>query len=140
MPNRRLLATLTIALLAALLAVLTVAVLAGGGNDATPAERVRSVVTRFGEASAEKDYQEICDVLLAQALVDNVEEYGLPCEIALKQGLGNVKEPRLTIGAVIVKGDRASARVKTTAASQFGSTDTLELRLVDDEWRIAALG
>lgn len=140
MPNRRLLAKLTIALLAGLFAALIVAVLAGGGNDATPAERVRGVVTRFGEASAQKDYQQICDELLAQALVDNVEQYGLPCEIAIKQGLGDVKAPRLTIDLVTVKGDRASALVRTTAASQLASTDTLELRLVDDQWRIAALG
>ena len=123
-----------------LIPILTLVLLAGCGDDTSSEAEVRGVVTAFGEASAEKDYQEICDELLAQPLVDNVEQYGLPCELALKEGLGKVQAPRLTIGAVTVKGDRASARVKTTAKSQFTSTDTLKLRRFEDEWRIAALG
>jgi len=126
--------------LGTLIAFATLALLAGCGGDAASEKEVRGVVTAFGEASAKKDYQRICDDLLARSLVDNVEQYGLPCEIALKEGLGTVQAPRLTIGAVTVQGDRASARVKTTAKSQFSSTDTLKLRRVDDQWRIAALG
>lgn len=123
----------------ALIASVTFVLLAGCGDDMAENE-VRGVVTAFGEASAKKDYQQICDELLAQPLVDNVEQYGLPCELALKEGLGKVQAPRLTINAVTVNGDRASARVKTMAESQFTSTDTLKLRRVEDEWRIAALG
>lgn len=122
-----------------LLVVLTVAVLTGGGNDATPEARVRAVVTRFGEASAKKDYQVICDELLSSSLVKAVEQYGLPCELALKRALGSVEKPEITLGRVTVDGDRASVRITTAAAGQFPSSDTLALRLVDDEWRIAAL-
>lgn len=124
-----------------LIPALTLVVLAGCGGDAASQEEqeVRGVVTAFGEASAKKDYQRICDDLLAKSLIKNVEQYGLPCEIAFKEGLGKVQAPRLTINAVTVNGDRASARVKTTAKSQFTSTDTLKLRRVDGQWRIAAL-
>ena len=122
------------------IASVTLVLLAGCGDDAASKKEVRGVVTAFGEASAKKDYQQICDDLLAKTLVDNVEQYGLPCELALKEGLGKVQAPRLTIGAVTVNGDRASARVKTAAKSQVSSTDTLKLRRVDDQWRIAALG
>ena len=122
------------------LLVATVAALVGCGEKApTPEDEVRDVVTRFGEANAEKDYQAICDELLAAALVDNVEQYGLPCEIAFKQGIGDVRAPTLELGAVRVDGDRASARVTTTAQGQPASTDTLALRRVGDQWRIAAL-
>jgi len=138
-PTQRLLATLTLLLLAGLTLALAFVLLVGG-DDATPEDEVRGVVTRFGEASAAKDYQEICDELLAEELVDNVEQFGLPCELALKQGLGEVKAPQLALGLVTVKGDRASARVKTTARGQKPSADTLTLRRIDDEWRIAALG
>ena len=124
----------------ALIASVTFVLLAGCGDDMAAENEVRGVVTAFGEASAKKDYQQICDELLAKPLVDNVEQYGLPCELALKEGLGRVQAPRLTINAVTVNGDRASARVKTMAKSQFTSTDTLKLRRVEDEWRIAALG
>jgi ketosteroid isomerase-like protein len=122
-----------------LLLALTV-VLAGCGEDTSPEEEVRSTVTRFADASADKDYQVMCDELLAPALVTNVEQYGLPCELALKRGLGDVKAPKLTLGKVEVKGDRATARVTTTATGQEPSTDTLALRRLDDGWRIAALG
>ncbi len=131
---------LTAAALAVLLVVVLVAVLTGGGNDATPEERVRAVVTRFGAASAKKDYQVICDELLAPTLVEAVVQYGLPCELALQRALGTVKNPEITLGTVAVKGERATVRVTTAAAGQFPSSDTLSLRLVNDEWRIAALG
>ncbi len=111
-----------------------------GKEERRPQDDVRAAVTRFGEATVKKDYQVICDELLAPALVKNVEQYGLPCELALKQGLGEVKRPKLTIGAITVEGDRATARVTTAAQGQKGSTDDLALRLVADEWRIAALG
>ncbi len=120
-----------------LIPALTLVVLAGCGGDIAAEAEVRGVVTAFGAATAKKDYQKICDELLAQALVDNAEQYGLPCEVAIKQGLGKVQAPRLTISAVTVKGDRASARVKTGAKSQFNATETLKLRRVDDEWRIS---
>lgn len=101
---------------------------------------MRSTVTRFADASAKKDYQALCDELLAPTLVQNVEQYGLPCELAIKQGLGDVRDPKLTLGEIAVKGDRASAEVTTQATGQKGSTDTLDLRRVSGEWRIAALG
>lgn len=122
------------------LALVLLVLFTGCGEDTSPEANVRSVVTRFGDASAKKDYQVICDELLAPALVGNVEQYGLPCELALKQGLGGVREPKLTLGAVEVDGERASARVTTMAKGQKPSTDTLALRLVTGEWRIAALG
>ncbi|MBA2348620.1 MAG: hypothetical protein H0V81_10035 [Solirubrobacterales bacterium] len=120
-------------------AALVILVLAGCGG-ATPREEVEATVTRFAEASAQKDYQMLCDQLLAPALVQNVEQYGLPCELAIKQGLGDVREPKLTLGKITVKDDRASAEVTTQAKGQMGSTDTLDLRRVSGEWRIAALG
>lgn len=114
-------------------------VLAGCGG-ASPREEVQTTVTRFAEASATKDYQALCDELLAPSLVQNVEQYGLPCELAIKQGLGDVREPKLTLGKITVREDRASAEVTTQAKGQKRSTDTLDLRRVAGEWRIAALG
>ena len=122
-----------------LIATPTLVLLAGCGG-ASPEEEVRGVVTRFAAASAEKDYQVICDELFASTLVDNAEQYGLPCEIAVKPGLDGVRAPELTIKAVTVKGDRASARVATDAANQTPSTVTLGLRRIADKWRITSQG
>ena len=103
------------------------------------AERVLTVVESFGQATAAKDYQRLCDDLLAPKLVDEVESQGLPCEVALKQGLGEVSAPKLTIGQIGVNGDNATADVRSTAAGEEPSRDTLELVRVNDSWYIASL-
>jgi hypothetical protein len=109
------------------------------GEEVSDAERVRSAVEAFGNASAAKDYQRLCDDLLAPRLVEEVESAGLPCEVALKQGLGDVSSPRLTIGAIHVDGDKATADVRSSAQGQKPSRDTLQLVRVNDSWRIASL-
>ena len=65
---------------------------------------------------------------------------GLPCETALEQGLGAVRDPRLTIGRVQVDGDKASVEVRTSAAGETPSKDTLKLVNVDGTWKISSLG
>jgi hypothetical protein len=111
-----------------------------GEGGPTPEEQVRSTVTAFGRATAAKDYQTLCDRLLAPSLVEDVESIGLPCEVAMRQGLGGVLEPRLTIGRIQVKDDTASAEVRTAAAGEEPSKDTLELVNLDGEWKISSLG
>ena len=116
-------------------------VLAGCGDQGpTPEEQVRSTVTEFGRATAAKDYQALCDRLLAPSLVEEVEAVGLPCAVAMRQGLEDVREPRLTIGRVEVREDRATAEIRTSAAGEEPSRDTLELVNVDGTWKISSLG
>ena len=123
--------------LAALLAL--AGLVCGCGDGPSDSERVRTVVESFGQATAAKDYQRLCDDLLAPKLVDEVESQGLPCEVALKQGLGEVSAPKLTIGQIGVNGDNATADVRSTAAGEEPSRDTLELVRVNDSWYIASL-
>jgi hypothetical protein len=123
---------LTAALLGLLLA------LSGCGGTPDP-EKVRTVVEAFGAATKAKDYQRLCDELLAPKLVEEVERVGLPCEVALRQGLGEVQSPELTIGRIEVDGDNATADVRTAAAGELPSRDKLELVRFGDGWRIASL-
>jgi hypothetical protein len=123
--------------LAALLALAGLVCGCGGGPSDT--DRVHAVVAAFGQATAAKDYQRLCDQLLAPKLVGEVEQQGLPCEVALKQGLGEVEAPKLTIGQIEVKGDAATADVRSTAAGEAPSRDTLKLVRVNDAWYIASL-
>src|SRR5829696_8327514 len=95
--------------LAALLMV--AAGLSGCGGGPSDSEQVHATVEAFGKASAAKDYQRLCDRLLAPKLVSEVEAQGLPCEVALQQGLGEVQAPTLTIGKIEVEGDNATAEV-----------------------------
>src|SRR4051795_6176122 len=123
-----------------LLVALLLVFAACGDSGPNDSEQVHSVVERFGRASAAKDYQTLCDKLLAPKLVSQVESAGLPCEVALKQGLGDVKAPTLTIGKIEVHGDTATAQVQSAAQGQPPSRDTLQLvRADDDSWRIASL-
>jgi hypothetical protein len=123
-----------------IVAVLAVSgLLCGCGDGPSDTELVHDAVEAFGQASAAKDYQRLCDDVLAPKLVSEVESAGLPCELALKQGLGDVSAPRLTIGTIRVKGDSATADVQSSAAGEQPSRDTLQLVRVDESWRIASL-
>jgi hypothetical protein len=121
--------------------VLVALLVAGCGDQGpTPEEQVRSAVAEFGRATAAKDYQTLCDDLLSPTLIDDVEAVGLPCEVALREGLADVREPRLTIGRIQIEGERATAEVSTAAAGQRPSRDTLRLESVSGVWKIASLG
>jgi hypothetical protein len=120
---------------------LALLILAGCGEQGpTPEEQVRATITDFGRATAAKDYTALCDRILAPSLVEEVESIGLPCERALAQGLGEVEDPRLTIGRVDVREDEASAQVRTSAAGEEPSQDTLRLVNLDGVWKISSLG
>jgi hypothetical protein len=122
---------------AAVLAAL--ALLSGCGSEPSDEEQVRSTLSAFGKATADKDYERMCEELLAPALVEQVKRIGLPCEIALEQGLGEVRSPRLAVGRVTVDGERARAEVRTSAEGQPPSRDTVQLTKIEGSWRIASL-
>lgn len=107
--------------------------LRGGRDDET---LVREALSRFETASAHKDYQTLCDDLLASSYVRQTASSGLPCEVALRTGLEDVKNPKLEVISVEVNGDRAAARVRGTAAGQVPGEDVYTLVREHDEWRI----
>jgi hypothetical protein len=120
---------------------LVLLILAGCGESGpTPEEQVRSTVAEFGRATAAKDYAALCDRLLAPELIEEVESIGLPCERALRRGLGDVEDPRLTIGRIEIREDEASAEVRTSVAGEEPSQDTLQLVNLDGVWKISSLG
>ena len=126
---------------AAIGAVLACALVAGCGDSGPSDEQqVRQTLTDFGRATSAKDYQALCDRIFAKQLTDKLSQVGLPCEVAMQQSLGEVKDPRLTIGKITVKDAAATAEVRTSASGQQPSQDTVELRRVDGTWRISSLG
>ena len=110
-----------------------------GEKEPTAEEQVRTTLTAFSRATAAKDYQALCDRLLAPSLIADLKKIGLPCEIALQKGLGDVRQPRLLVGRVTVKGKTAVADVRTSASGQPPSQDAITLERTDDGWRIASL-
>jgi hypothetical protein len=116
------------------------AALAGCGGGPSDEQQVRQAVTAFGRATASKDYRRLCDDLLAPKLIEQVQQIGLPCEAALRKGLGSVRDAQLVVGRVTVAGRTARAEVRTSAAGETPSRDVLSLAKVKGRWRIASLG
>ena len=130
-------------LLAALAAAaLALALLATGCGDQEPSpeQQVRTTLDDFGKATTGRDYQALCDRIFAPQLVDKLKQVGLPCEVALQQSLGAVKDPRITVGKITVTDKLAKAEIRTSASGQEPSQDTIELVPVDGTWRISSLG
>jgi hypothetical protein len=123
-----------------LLLVLAACVLAGCGESGpSEEEQVRSTLAEFQRATEAGDYRALCDRVLAPDLIETVEQIGLPCEVALEKGFEDVEDPRLTVGAIDVNADRATAEVRSSAAGESPSQDTVELVKVGDGWRVASL-
>ena len=97
---------------------------------------VRDTLERYAQAVERKDYQALCDDLLAERLIDNLRRVGAPCEIALQQGLRDVQKPSIVVESVEVDGDTASAVARTTAAGEEPSKDTIRLAKEDGDWKI----
>ena len=119
--------------LLAAVVVIVLLQLRGGRDDEA---LVRDALARYEQASADKDYQTLCDELLAASYVRQTASSGLPCEVALKTALEDVRNPTLDVLSVEVNGDRALARVRGTAAGQVPGEANYTLVREDDAWRI----
>jgi len=131
---------------AAVLALALGVTACGGGSDRpkgpSPAQdraAVRGTLLKLEQATAAHDYATMCDQVLARTLVQRVAGAGLPCETALRLGLGKVHQPRLQVATIKVTGNRALAQVYSGAAHQKASTDVVQLVREGGSWRVAAL-
>jgi hypothetical protein len=123
-----------------LLLLLAACLLAGCGESGpTGEEQVRATLADFQRATEAGDYEALCDRILAPELIDSVEQIGLPCKMALEKAFEDVEDPQLTVGAVEIRDGRATAEVRSSAAGEAPSQDTVELVRVGDGWRIASL-
>jgi hypothetical protein len=123
--------------------LLLAAVLAGcgGKTPTTPEDAVRGTLTRFADAVEGKDYGTLCTSVFAPNLVDALQEVGLTCKATMEKGFADVRSPQLSVDQVKVSGDKASARVRTSALDQPTSSDTVQLeKFKGSGWRITQLG
>ena len=126
------------AAVAAAAATLTFA-LSAAGCGASDQQQVRDTLKRYQAATARQDYDALCNRVLAQSLIDRLAQVGLPCDQALRIGLGTVRNPKLEILKIKVTGVLALALVRSSAAGQPASTDTIRLTKNGDRWRISSL-
>ena len=124
-----------------LLVLVAACALAGCGDSGpTDEQRIRTTLSEFQRATAARDYRALCDRILAPKLIETVKQIGLPCEVALQKGFENVEDPRIAVGAIDVRDDKATAEVRSSAAGEPPSQDTVELVRIGDGWRISSLG
>jgi hypothetical protein len=116
------------------------ALLVGAAGCGTSDEdKVRDTLATFEKATAAHDYKTLCTRVLAKPLVQRLSNVGLPCEVALQRGLAGVTSPQLTVLRVKVRGDVALAVVRSAAAGQPTSRDTIRLVREGDDWRVSTL-
>jgi hypothetical protein len=123
-----------------LLVIAACALVGCGQSGPTDEDKIRSTLAQFQRATAARDYAAMCDRILAPKLVETVKQIGLPCEVALEKGFEGVRDPRLTVGLITVADETATAQVRSSAAGQESSEDTVDLVRAGDGWRIASLG
>jgi hypothetical protein len=113
----------------------------GGGDDpkpiAGPAKDVATTIQRFQKATAARDFATICEQLLAAAT--RREAGGDQCPDVLDQRARGIRRPRIRIVAIEVQGDRAQARVRTTATGQAVTTNVIRLVREDGRFRVLSL-
>lgn len=110
-----------------------------GSREPSDAEQVRTLLADFATATREKDYGTLCDEIFSPSLLKGVQGIGLPCEVAMRNSLGEVENPRLTVGNVQVDDGKARAEVRTSADNQEPSRDTLEMVRLKGGWRVSSL-
>ena len=122
-----------------LLLLVTAGTIAGCGGGPSDEQQIRAALAEFQQATASHDYKALCERILAPKLIETVKQIGLPCELALQKGFEDVRDPQLSVGAITVEEDRATARVRSSAAGQEPSEDRVQLVKIDERWRIASL-
>jgi hypothetical protein len=118
---------------AAAAASLVIAVAAAGCGSSNE-QQVRDTLKRYEQATARQDYDALCNKVLARALIDRLAQVGLPCDQALRIGLGTVRNPKLEVLKIKVTGVLALALVRSSAAGQ-----PIRLTKSGDKWRISSL-
>jgi hypothetical protein len=121
------------------LAATVALILAAAGCGASDQQQVRDTLKRYEQATARQDFDALCSRVLARSLIDRLAQVGLPCDQALRIGLGTVRNPKLEILKIKITDKLALALVRSSATGQPTSTDTIRLTKDGDKWRISSL-
>lgn len=113
--------------------------LSAAGCGSSDQQQVRDTLKRYEQATARQDYDALCSRVLAHSLIDRLAQVGLPCDQALRIGLGTVRNPKLQVLKIRITDKLALALVRSSASGQPTSTDTIRLAKDGGKWRISSL-
>jgi hypothetical protein len=124
---------------ARVLVTFAVIVAVAGCGSVSASDQVRAKVRQFATATAGGNTGELCDQVLAPALVSRITAAGLSCLQAMKVFVSSVSHPTLSISKVTVRGAAASAVVLAGAAGQTAALESVQLVRTARGWRLASL-
>jgi hypothetical protein len=100
-------------------------------------KEVARVVARLETATRRRQFNVLCDQLFTEAARGRAG--GKDCVALLRETAKDVRRARIRLLEVKINGDRATARVRTTAQGQTAVEETIDLVRKKDGYRIAAL-
>ena len=129
--------------LVALAAVAAVLIARATRDDDTPRvsgapKDVVATVQAFGRALAARDFAAICDEMFTVEAREAAG--GDSCRSTLAQSAAGVRDPRIVIRAVTVRGEQATATVVAQQRGKRPAVDVIELQRERGRYRIAAVG
>jgi hypothetical protein len=101
-------------------------------------QKVASVVEQLEKAARADKPGTVCTTLLSDSLLATLKKLGTTCTTGVKDAFADADSFDLTVDAVAITGDKATAKV-TSGSGSKEKTDTLELDRTGTAWKIASL-
>jgi hypothetical protein len=125
------------------LALLTVLIARGCGDDESAPETgdaraAVAAVTAFEQAIVDRDYARICERLFTVEAREAAG--GGNCQSVLAQNAGRIRNPRVQITSVVLRGDTAAVSVVAQVRGGPEVPDTIRLARDKDGYRISSAG
>jgi hypothetical protein len=139
--RRRTVALAGLAVVAVAVAAIVVAILSGRQDTPPVSGAAKDVVTtvrQFESALAGRDWAGICDRLYTSRA--RAAAGGAHCPSALAQSAGGLRDPRVRIVSVVVRGQAATVTVAASVNGKAPITDAIELQREDGVYRIESAG
>ena len=127
--------------MAVVAAVVLVARLSGREDTPSVSGAAADVVTtvrQFESALAGRDWAGICNRLYTSKA--RAAAGGSRCPAALAQSAGGLRDPRVRIVSVVVRGSAATVTVAASVNRKPPVTDAIQLEREDGQYRIASAG
>jgi hypothetical protein len=100
-------------------------------------KQVADVIARLERATRRRDFPVLCDQLFTPSA--RARAGGKDCVALLRETAKDVRRARIRLLDVRIEGDRATARVRTTAEGQTAVEETINLVRRRGRYRISAL-
>jgi hypothetical protein len=132
-----------VALAVVVVALIAVIVARVSGRQETPqvsgaAKDVVATVMQFETALADRDWAGICTRLYSSSAL--AAAGGAHCPATLAQSAGGLREPRVRIISVVVRGQAATVTVAASVNGRAPVTDAIQLVREGGRFRIASAG